>query len=622
MNRRHLLIVALLVAPLLLWMGCEPDDPGTPLANQPPDTRIVVAPLQDSEYDHYVSPSSMFRVQWFGHDPDGYIKGYYLQVDSGAETWITGGDSLISFESSEIDPNDPSKTVPMPHTIKVTAVDNEDMRDPVPAERTFNAVNDVPVISEFSAGFADGDTVGPGIAFGIAATDANGSGILAQVSVDGSAVSDWDSRTQFQFSDTSDEAILGSVESEVYPIDISSLTAGNHTLSVAVKDLGGAVSPDSTLNIFIVDTLKPAITGVSAVYGSAQFYVDGSIFYAMNRTTTITVVGSAAEYAGNVSGYQYRYFSKQIGADDWGTPTDWSDWGAAVIVFEDEDELSMGEYLFELKCRDFTGAESEVSTYEMSLVSADFTAKNILVVDETKDGNGRPGSPDDQQCDDAYRTILDVDTTTWITSTGWGVTELDYVTHKVDDVSYVSPKDVFDKRIILWHADDKSVIMLADNERILTEYLSRGGRLILSGHDVMGAFSTADSTSFSGFVSRYLRIESGKRDITRNTTRGFIGMDADTTYGYPSLELDRDKISGRWAGLDRCWVLNPSRRTESVGTWVGSDSLSSYEGGGVCLRNFHPANDWKTITLGFPLYFMKVDQAQAFMAKAIEEIDR
>lgn len=50
MNRRILLIVVL-IAPLLLWFGCEPQDPGSPLANQPPDTRIVVAPLEGSEQD-------------------------------------------------------------------------------------------------------------------------------------------------------------------------------------------------------------------------------------------------------------------------------------------------------------------------------------------------------------------------------------------------------------------------------------------------------------------------------------------------------------------------------------------------------------------------------------------
>lgn len=618
MNRRHLLVVVLLVAPLLLWMGCDPDDPGTPLANQPPDTRIVVAPLQDSEYDHYVSPSSMFRVQWFGYDPDGYIKGYYVQIDDGAEAWITRGDSLISFESSQIDPGDPTKTLPMPHTIKVAAVDNEDMRDPTPDTRMFNAVNSVPVISVFSAEFEDGDTIGAGIAFTVNATDANGSGVLTQVSVDGSPVSDWDSRTQFQFCDTSDESLLASIAGEIYPIDISSLSAGSHTISVAVKDLGGAASPDSSLNVFIVDTLNPAITGVGALYGAAQFYLDGSIFYAMDRTTTITVAGSAVAYSGSVSGYQYRYFSKRLTDAGWTDSTAWSEWGGAVIVFED---MSKGEYLFELKCRDFTGMESDVATYAMSLVEADFSMKSILVVDETKDGNGRPGSPDDWQCDSTYRAILDVDTTTWMNPAGWSVTELDYLTHKVGTVNYVSPRDVFNKRIILWHADDKSVIELADNERILTEYLIRGGRLILSGHDVMGAFTTLDTTSFTGFASRYLRVESGKRDITRNTTRGFIAMEAIAGNGYPSIELDRAKISDRWAGLDRCWVLNPSRRTEALGTWSGSDPTSSYEGGSVCLRNFHPANKWKTITLGFPLYFMKVDQAKAFMAKAIEEID-
>ncbi len=620
MNRRILLIVVLL-APLLLLFGCEPQDPGSPLANQPPDTRIVVAPIEGSEHDHYVSPSDMFHVQWFGHDPDGYIVGYWIQVDSDPQAWIVSGDSIMSFESSTIDPNDPTKTLPMEHTLKVTAVDNEGAFDPTPETRTFSAVNDIPEILKFSTEFEDGDTVGSCIGFSISAVDANPSGIMAQVSVDGSSVTDWDSRTAFQFCDISDPSILSSIDQgAIYPIDVSLLPVGNHTLSVAVKDLGGGISPESTISVFVLDTLKPEVIGVGAVYGTTQFYVDGSVFYAPNRTTTITISASAEEYFGNVSGYRFRYFSKQITDDDWADSTDWSEWGSSVISFRD---MNRGEYLFELKCRDYSGSESELSAYAMALVEADFSEHKLVVVDETKDGNGNNlSSPDDWQCDSVYQEILDYDTLNWTTSTGWQVSEIDYVTHKVGAVSYVSPRDVFDKRIIVWHADDKAVISLADNERILSEYLTRGGRLILSGWDVMGAFTTplVDSLSFGGFVANYLRIGSGKRDIARNTVRGFIGMFG--AEGYPSLELDNEKKSSRWAGLDRCWVLEPSRRTESLGFWHGSDNATSFEEGNCVVRNFHPAINWKTITLGFPLYFMKTDQAKAFMTKAIEEIDQ
>ena len=166
MKQNILLIAApLFVALLLLW-GCETTDPGSPSANQAPETWIVVAPLDDALHDHYISPSVMFHVQWFGHDEDGQVVGYYIQIDDGPEAWTTRGDSAIAFEASTPDPNNPGQTQYAAHTIKVASIDNEGLRDPEPATRTFAAMNDIPEITAFVADFPrfivqDGDTMPP-----------------------------------------------------------------------------------------------------------------------------------------------------------------------------------------------------------------------------------------------------------------------------------------------------------------------------------------------------------------------------------------------------------------------------------------------------------------------------
>ncbi|MDP8228806.1 MAG: hypothetical protein P9M15_05075 [Candidatus Electryoneaceae bacterium] len=539
----------------------------------------------------------MFHIRWFGYDPDGRVTGYYLQVDDGPEVWTTNGDSAIAFESSVNDPGNPGKTYPMEHTIKVTAVDNEDVRDPSPAERLFFAVNDIPVVTSFSADFADDDTVGSAIDFSVVWEDENSSGVFFRVLVDGEAVTEWEIYSSFQFCDTSDPSITAGIEG-TYLIDVTELPTGVCTLAVEVKDWGGAVSDPVERRIVVVDGKQPVITGVTGLYGTSEFYADGSIFYQQGRVTTMTIAGSADDYFSGVQGYRYSYDGGAV----------WSTWSGATISLD----LSAGDYDFLLQCRDYAGSISEVDTFQLSIVQADFTGQTILVIDETRDGNGRPGSPDDEQCDEFYAYTL-----SGLTADGWTVTDIDYIAHG----EYVSPRDVFNQRIVIWHADDITQKFLGDNLRILQEYLDRGGRLILSGWDVMGTFTGDDSTGFGGFAGTYLRVASGMRDPSRNTARGLVGVEGDATFGYPALSWDPEKASSRWVGLDRCWVLYPSRRTDAFCGWVGSDPASPYEGGACVLRNFHPAIAWKTITFGFPLYFMQNDQAKLFIERAIEDIN-
>ncbi len=620
MRRNGLLLIAPVVTALLLLWGCEPSDPGSPIANQPPTVRIVVAPLDSALHDHYISPSVMFHIQWFGNDVDGEVVGYYLQVDDGPEAWTTKGDSAIAFRASEPDSTQPEKTVPTWHTVRVTALDNEDLRS-APAERTFRVTNWFPEITAFVADFPDSALVGPGISFSVEWSDQNYSGGEFQLLLDGEAITDWDARSGYQFCDMSDPTILELLdETEVQAVDCALLTSGEHDIGVVVRDRGDARSQPWMRHITVADTFKPMLESISSLYGSSDYYPDGSIFHRARTTTSFTMNGSAEEYFGGVHSFRHRYRYREIPQTPedttWGDWNDWSDWGGSEFEMAN---LPVGEYHFQAQCRDWAAFESLVTDYFMTIVEANFEEKTLLIVDETKDGNGRPGSPNDEQCDRFYREILGLDTTTWTTPDGWTVSEIDYRNHKIGDASYVSPKDVCNQRVIIWHSDDKSELRLSDNTRILQEYLDRGGRLIVSGWDVLSPFADGDEVTFtSGFAYRYLRIAAAKRE----NDKLFVGMTGDAELGYPDLELDREKVPGRWNGLDKCWLLEPRHRTDSIGGWRGFEGRPpDFEGRGCAVRNFAPVNPWRTIVLGFPLYFMGTDQAVQFIRTAIADID-
>lgn len=605
---------------LPLLVGCDPEIPGSPADNQPPDTRIVAAPVEGRAFDHYVSPDSALNVKWFGSDPDGQVLGCSLQVDKGAWVWNTEGKTTLIFDSGDPDSAHPGRTLPVRHTIRVKAVDDRGLEDPTPATRSFYATNYIPIITEFVADFGNNDTVGPGIAFSVLWSDSNGSGASFRLSVDSLPVTDWDSRSKYQFCPTSDRTILAAVDTlTVIPIDTSALPVGRHKLMVQVKDGGGAVSAvnDSiTRTITVADTFRPIVTTIRSQYGGKDYYPDGSVFYLPGGITHFEITGRdtsyflrAKSYFGGVQAFRHRL----VGTTD---STDWSEWGAGS---SDAPALPAGSYRFDAQCRDWAGSISDSTSYSMTIVEPTFQGAatiKLLVVDETRDGNGRPGSPSDGQVDSLWHRILELDDSNW-RSANWEIDTLDYVNHKVRDVRYVSALDLSNKNLVIWHADDKSDTNLTNtkpfNQRVLAEYLDRGGRLFLCGWDLLTNFDpSSDTVTFkSGFVAKYLRLTGGKRSLSRD----FLGMVGSA--GYPDLAMDSAKVqSTMLSGLDRCWVLDPAHRTVTIGRWNGAP----FDGMGVAMKNFSPLNPWRTITCGFPIYFMQEAAAKEFVRRGLTEL--
>lgn len=619
MNIKNLLIITPLLLVLLLLWGCEAEHPGSPLPNKPPDTRIVVAPLEGTEHDHYISPTKLFHIQWFGSDPDGEVVRYLLKIDDN-EVWTTATDSDIAFEAALIDSSDTTYTrLKEDHLISVTAEDNLGAVDPTPATRMFYAVNYAPRITDIEADFADQDTVGRGINFEVEWADENVSDVLFRLYIDGGAVTEWDARTKYQFCDTSNEDILASVEtSEVYPVDISFLRPGSRTLSAKAMDLGGAISDESTVHLIVSEDVAPEITDFSAVYGNSNFFPDGSVFYVYRddiTTTTVNVTGSAESYFGTIQAYRAQVQRQAIeDTSDWGEWPEWYDeispWGNALGDYK----LDLGRFRFRIQCRDFTGKISEPYETSLTIVQPDYSEKTILIIDETFNGNGPPGVPTDS-IGDAFWTSITQDLLD-----EWTISYIDY-----DIDGPVSPLHVYDKRIIIWHGDDDSQILLKNNLTLLSEYLTGGGKLIISGMNILGNFTTdteATSLTFtSGFASRYLRITGGKK----NTAMQFIGMAGNADIGCPDVSIDPDKLFGRWRGrMKNCWTVIPDWRSEVVGRWRGDPEAETYldfEDEPCCVRNFSAVYPWRTIILGFPLFFTYDDQAREFINWAIEELE-
>jgi hypothetical protein len=127
------LLVLFPVFGLLLFAGCSKQYPNEPLANQPPDSYVTLMP------DNTLSSTAgQQHLHWWGVDPDGFVKGYYLSFDSLHWFFTTSNDSLFGLKTSQLDTS---------YRFFAAAVDNHGLIDPTPARLGLPIHNTPPAVS-------------------------------------------------------------------------------------------------------------------------------------------------------------------------------------------------------------------------------------------------------------------------------------------------------------------------------------------------------------------------------------------------------------------------------------------------------------------------------------------
>jgi hypothetical protein len=205
---------------LALIIGCSKDFPNQPNANQPPKTYLTV--YADSTIR---STTSQQHLHWWGVDPDGFVKGFYISFDSTKNitdwTFTTSNDSTFGLKLNQMD------TV---YTFFVAAVDNEGLIDPHPASFKYPIHNSAPTVS-FVLNSDVPDTTYPVASFQWIGSDVDGNETITNYF--------------YSLDDTSNSAhwhaISGS--SNLLTLDSTNgLTEGNHVFFLKAVDIAGASS--------------------------------------------------------------------------------------------------------------------------------------------------------------------------------------------------------------------------------------------------------------------------------------------------------------------------------------------------------------------------------------------
>jgi hypothetical protein len=251
----------------------------------------------------------------------------------------------------------------------------------------------------------------------------------------------------------------------------------------------------------------------------------------------------------------------------------------------DENVINGTTYYYKLKAvKDEYYETSFSEVYEATPL--DFPLdQGILVIDETNDGNGSPGNPDDAMADEFYESIINSNFTAYDYADE-GELELEYL------VNFST---------IIFHDDDIISHSINDNLDVLGCYLAGGGNLMISG------WKTAlEMPEF--FISDFLNCS----EVQQVYEWEFTGATSDE---YENLIVDPDKVHLAFNGM-----------LPYIGIFPGStNGIYQYDGvagnqyiGENCALKSQPNGCF--VLLGFPLYFMYDSEAEIFMSQLLEEI--
>jgi hypothetical protein len=266
-------------------------------------------------------------------------------------------------------------------------------------------------------------------------------------------------------------------------------------------------------------------------------------------------------------------------------------------LYVDNDASNGIYYYYTVKAVDSLLNESlDNTTLRSRVVSLD---QGILIVDETTDGNGTLLNPTDQQVDDFYEDILN-----------------HFNTQQYDMIqeNEIGLADLGAFSTVIWHGNDISDMTAPfDYKEEIGKYLDFGGNFLYTGYRPSKAFEkyVALSGSFSSgdFIYDYLKIEQFQSSIfslfneAKGIEFGYSNIFVDSLKILPSNDYhlkDVEKIQASSEGIEIYLYGTNFDSTTQQGLLKGEPIAVEYIG-----------NDYKTITLSFPLYYMNKEQAKS-----------
>lgn len=377
------------------------------------------------------------------------------------------------------------------------------------------------------------------------------------------------------------DSVLGTEDTIAFSAPLPD-TEFTHTFYVRALDNEGAVTiPDSIARrVFRVTNIPPVNTRF-------EDSPDDSVTVFVIEDTIATWEGIYFEWATDDSDEVFPpKFSWK-----WDNGV-WSAWDEATEKYftgmDDPALQTNGFHTLYLRAMDDAMAIDSSATPKVIDVCMPTFEKDLLVIDETRNFAGGPGTPTDAEVDDFYKLVLD--------NTGWsGFDTLENSTENALPACLIG-----EYKMILLHSDDITPAGVP-GEEVLGEYLDVGGRLFLSGYGVMEALETS-------FQRRYMGVDS----FLVNEESDFIGAFPIDTMMFSYLEVDTTKVLGAWGGaIPNVGFYSLSNIFNALYSYDSRSDSIDFEGRAAVVFQYDyeedDTNTFRTAASTFPLFTVKVD---------------
>ncbi|HRY83024.1 MAG TPA: M1 family aminopeptidase [Candidatus Cloacimonadota bacterium] len=294
----------------------------------------------------------------------------------------------------------------------------------------------------------------------------------------------------------------------------------------------------------------------------------------------------AFNFGGN---YQYHVYRK-AGNGDWvritGAPS-------AFLTCHDDEVTNGIQYSYMVKAVDSEGYESQGSLPVNATPIAFSFAQTLLLVDETRDGNGANIAPNDAMVDEFYTAALAP-----LIYDSW-----DAATQGLPPLSTLGQY-----RLVIWHADDFSQNLLGGHESVLSGYLMGGGAVILSGWKTASVLSPVFFQRFAeGTVPVY---DNAACFISASS------VDYNDLEDYADLMVDTAKLTPSWNNMLPMTYTFPG----TVPLYIAQMSPGSNGNGLPVAYLYQTSGVIHLAMFGIPLYFMQPEGVRSMLEDLIDDI--
>jgi hypothetical protein len=597
-------VACLVLGAALVLTGCGEKDPGGVDPNTPPETALSFAPDEGDTVVYRV------RLNWFGWDPDGEVTHFLARWDSLEWFATVATESVFLVETQRDGPD--SLHDYRAHTFEVKSVDDDGAEDPTPASVTFTAMNTHPDTEILS---------GPsGIVGAFAEFQWTGSDVDGEVIGYGHRLSKRDGHDWIVV------AAEDSLDADETVALFGPFDYGQYRFEVWAVDDRGAADQTPATSEFTSASLWPALKIRTNLLGSETF--TGPNWDVWPHAPRIEIL--AGEHlvfdwsaVPDIAGYRHAYDDTSV----------WPEWSIDDTHFEVVAEP--GLHTLYVCAKDLADRVVR-GRIRLEVVEADLDGY-ILIVDDYDLREQHPiwGTDADRS---AFYDLL-------VAPFGARV-EWEPSLHSDSDGP--SPPDVdalSGASTVIWYADESQTTLrrlfgglFGLRYNALAGYMRIGGNLVLCGHEVVQeitghqypvVIAPGDTSVAGAFVRDVLRVgqaESSGQSANKNapwdygycfygavpTDPGlFEPMYVDSLgkwwplYGLDSPNYARaglpmvEKLEPHQAAALRIFEIDAFLNTEFDGEVCGLLYLSGSDRGNVCY-------------LGFPLYYLKTHEVQAF----------